>query len=575
MFFQKVPFLIELLFNGAYILLYSLYDNNKLPSNWDPVVVYRVMDTMVWFVPLILLFIMVVNYLSVKGFEEFIRKYVFSLVIFIPMIVTWGDMEFSFWLASVHLLSSLLALYDMGTIGKKKELSSNYYLTLIDRLKLQPAQFVLISFAIVIFFGAFLLKLPVASATGQSISLIDAIFMATSATCVTGLSTISVIDNFSLFGQIVILVLIQVGGLGIMTLQSSMTILLGRSMGVKDRLVMQDLLDISSMEDLVNMVFDILKYTLIIELWGGILLTIGFTFEGFEFGKALYLGFFHSISAFCNAGFSLFNNSLESFSTNSLIHGTVAFLIILGGLGFIVLRELKWAMINRKGPSHFSLHAKIVLLFTIILLVAGTLIIFLGEYLNGLDNYTLWGKLQVAFFQSATLRTAGFNTIPLTNFHTHTIYLMSLFMFVGACPGSTAGGIKVSTFAILIQSIRATLKGSNKVEFFDRAIPNYMVVRATALTIISIMAVSFFVFLMMKIEPEQNYLPIFFEVVSAFGTVGLSLGLTSYLSAAGKLVIVFIMFMGRVGPMTMVLAIGQRQPLGAKLDYPEGRIIIG
>ncbi len=570
---QKLPFLIELIFNGLYILLYSLVTNQKIPNFIPLGHAELVLSIMVWFVPIVLLFIILMNYMTVRTFDDFIRRHVFSLIIFIPMVITMGDMEFSYWLASVHLLSSLLSLYDSNSARKRGYIAPQ--LTLVERLKLKPAQFVVISFLGVIFFGAFLLKLPVSSAAEESISMIDAFFLSTSATCVTGLSPLSLADNLSLFGQIVILVLIQVGGLGIMTLQSSMALFLGRSMGVKERLIMQDVLEISNMEDLVDMIIKIVKYTLLIELWGGIFLTIGFTMEGFDFGKAVYFGFFHSISAFCNAGFSLFNNSLENFSTTPLIHVTIAILIILGGLGFIVLRELKMNILEKRRLSSFGLHSKIVLSTTAILILVGMGTIFVSEYLNSLDSYSFWEKLQISFFQSVTLRTAGFNTVPISGMHSYTIYLMTLFMFIGASPGSTAGGIKTTTFAILIHSVRSTLRGSNKVEFFDRTIPNDLVVRATALTIVSLMTVSGFLFLLLKMEPDQSFLPVFFETVSAFGTVGLSLGLTAYLTFWGKFLIIIIMFIGRVGPMTLVFAVGQKSVSSARVDYPDGRLMIG
>ena len=571
---QKLPFIIELFFNGSFISLYSLWSNSKLPSWLTPEVSKTILQYSVWFVPFVLLFIIVTSYIASEDFEYFIRKHVFSIIIFVPMIITWGDQEFAYWLAFVHLISSVLTLYE-GKGHQNVKRTVHETLGVIDRLKIKPAQFVILSFVVLIFIGTLLLKIPVAVKQGQAVSFIDAFFIATSATCVTGLSTVDVYGTFSIFGQIIILILIQVGGLGIMTLQSSMTIMLGRSIAMKDRLVMQELLDVSSLEELISMIMDIVKYTLIIELWGGIILTLAFTFEGYEFGKALYYGFFHSVSAFCNAGFALFDNSLESFSTNPLVHGTISILIILGGLGFIVLKEIKVSFVERRSLVRLSLHAKIVLSTTFILLALGTMMFFFGEFLNALDGYSMWGKLQVSFFQSVTLRTAGFNTIPLSQLHQYTIYLMTLFMFIGACPGSTGGGIKTTTFAILIQSIRSTMKGSKVVEFFDRKIPNFFVVRATAITIISMMIVSLFLFVLMKIETEENFLPFFFEAISAFGTVGLTMGVTPFLSSAGKFTIIILMFIGRVGPLTMLLAIGQKHDEEGAYEYPDGRIMIG
>ena len=297
--------------------------------------------------------------------------------------------------------------------------------------------------------------------------------------------------------------------------------------------------------------------------------------EECDFGQSLYYGFFHSVSAFCNAGFALFDNSLENYGTNPLIHGTISVLITLGGLGFLVLKELKEVIIGNKTLVRLTMHSKVVCITSIVLTCGGALFIFFGEFLGALDSYTLWEKVQISFFQSITLRTAGFNTIPLNNLNSYTIYLMSLFMFIGGSPGSTAGGVKTTTLAILTQSIISTLKGSKTVNFFDRSISGPMVVRATALMFISIIITSFFIFIMMNIESDQAFLPLFFEVISASATVGLSLGLTPYLTTLGKIAISVLMLIGRIGPLTLILAIGERQKSKGRSDFPEGRILIG
>ncbi|MFZ8933424.1 MAG: TrkH family potassium uptake protein, partial [Bacteriovoracaceae bacterium] len=446
---------------------------------------------------------------------------------------------------------------------------------LFKGIRLRPAQMVLVSFSLMIFVGTLLLMLPISSAGDKGIGFVDALFTATSATCVTGLTTLSLSTDFSIFGQVVVLFLIQVGGLSIMTLYSSLAILLGRSMGMKDRVIMQDLLDVSSLEELYAMIINIIKYTFIIELWGAIVLTIAFSMEGYEFGTSIYYGFYHSISAFCNAGFALFDTSLENYASNPLIHGTIAILITLGGLGFIVLREM--VEIIRKGKSiiRTTLHTKIVVTTSAILVAIGFLFVFFGEFLNALDHFTLWEKVQVSLFQSVTLRTAGFNSIPLNNLHSYTIYGFCLIMFIGGSPGSTAGGVKTTTLAILINSIKSTLKGRKTVSIFDRTIPGPLVVKATALTFISILITSVFILLLMKIESKTAFLPLFFEVVSAGGTVGLSLGVTPTLSLVGKVVIALLMLIGRIGPLTLVLAISTRVRKEGLLEYPDGRVLMG
>ena len=360
-----------------------------------------------------------------------------------------------------------------------------------------------------------------------------------------------------------------------MTLSSSMAILLCRSMGVRDKLVMQDLLDVGNNEEMFKLVVDIVRYTFFIELWGGIILTTAFTLEGFEFSQALYLGFFHSISAFCNAGFSLFSNSFESFSTNWLINFTISALVILGGVGFIVMRELKFAIMERRSWVRFTLHTKIVLVTSGILLLLGSLIIFFGEFLYGLDKYSLFDKMQISFFQSMTTRTAGFNSVPMESLQSHTLYVLTLFMFIGGASGSTAGGIKVTTFAILVQSIRATLKGRALVEIFGRQIPSILIVKVTAVTMISLFLATFSIYTLMRLEPDLNFLQIYFESVSALGTVGLSLGITSQLAPMSKFIVILMMLVGRIGPLTLVLAIASRQGQAGSFQYPEGKVMIG
>ena len=571
---QRIPFLLELFFNGSFILLYSLIGLNKLPEAWNK----RIIDLMLSFgangVPVVLALVVMVNYLNSKNFEMFLRKYIFSLVVFIPLILTWGDPQFAFLLSSVHLLSSILTLYDfepptVQILGTRK-------LGLLQKIRLRPAQMILLSFVGLILLGTFFLLLPVSSAPNKSLSFIDALFLATSASCVTGLSPLSIFDDLSLFGQLVLLGLIQVGGIGIMTISTSMAVLLGKSMMVSDRIFMQELLEVSSQDQIFALIFDIIRYTLVIEIWGGIILTVAFVFDNNDISVAIYWGFFHSISAFCNAGFSIFNNSLEGFATNPLIHGTIAVLITLGGVGFVALKEIQEVLINKKTIARVTLHTKTVLVTSLLLTLGGALFIFFGEYLHALDRFSTWEKIQIALFQSITTRTAGFNSIPMASLHTYTILGIIILMFIGASPGSTGGGIKTTTLAILVQSIWSTLKSRSAVILFNRRVPDITVVRATSIAFISIVSATLATLILMKLEPEQSFLAILFESISALGTVGLSLGITPYLSFAGKLVITLLMLAGRIGPLTLVLAIGEhREEAAGRVELPSGKIMIG
>ncbi|MEE2671268.1 MAG: TrkH family potassium uptake protein [Bdellovibrionota bacterium] len=578
--YQNIPFFVELVLNGIFIILYSFYANTSIETSWiSSVVVESLLEVFTAMAPFVVLISVLSYYIKAQNTDEFIRKYIFSVICIIPMFFTYGDIQFTFWLAAVHLFSSILSIYDspfdIDEEVKPENTQPTIGIGVLEKIKLAPAQLVIFSFLGIIFFGTLLLLLPISAAPGKSIGLVDALFTATSATCVTGLATMSVADNFSFIGQVVILILIQIGGLGYMTLYSSMTILLGKSLAVRDQVLMQDLLDISSLEDLLQMIINIIKYTLVIELIGATILTLAFNMEGYEFGEALFYGIFHSVSAFCNAGFALFNDSLEGFQLVPMVHMTISALIFLGGLGFIVLKELEYITFKGGKIINLSVHSKIFLTTSISLVFMVAIYIFFSEFLHALDDLSIWEKVQVAFFQSMTTRTAGFNTLPLGALHPHTIYLFTLIMFIGASPGSTGGGIKTTTFAILFQSVKATLKGRDKVEFFDRKVPNLVVVRAIAIIVISLIIVSFFILLLMRLEPELEFLKIFFEVVSAFATVGLSLGVTPLLSSAGKFAIIFVMFIGRVGPLTLALALGQKNKDKGNVDYPEGRIMIG
>tara|TARA_B100001971_G_C18268012_1_gene596262 strand:+ start:17595 stop:19292 length:1698 start_codon:yes stop_codon:yes gene_type:complete len=565
---------MELVFNGLFILLYSLNQTKQMSfSLISQETFMQVLKIMSFGAPIFVLVSIISFYKRSHSLDDFFRKYIFSLIVFVPMLMTVGDIQFAFWLSAVHLFSSLLSLYDSQSVQQSDFIGQA--INPIEKIKLAPAQIVILSFSAIIVIGTVLLSLPISAAEGKSISLIDAFFTATSATCVTGLSTLSLADNFSFIGQLIVLILLQIGGLGYMTLHSSMMILLGKSFKIKNKILMQDLLDISSVSDLISMIINIIRYTLIIELCGAVVLSIAFSFEGYEIGESIYYGFFHSISAFCNAGFSLFNNSLEGFATNPFISITISTLIILGGLGFIVLKELELVFMRKKKFVNLSVHSKVVISTSFVITALVGLYIFFTEYLHAFTGYSLFDQFQLAFFQSVTTRTAGFNTISLNALYPHTLYLICLIMFIGASPGSTGGGIKTTTFAILFQSVKATLRGKDKVEFFDRLVPNHIVVRAIAIIVISLILVSFFILLMMRIEPEHDFLALFFEVVSAFATVGLSLGITPYLTGVGKVVIILLMFVGRIGPLTLALAVGKTKSQDAQVEYPTGRLLIG
>lgn len=569
----RLPLLLEFFLNGFFILIYTFKKSGNFQHLIEKLPVQDIFSFALFVVPAVLFLSVATNFLKSESFEDFIRKYIFSVIIFVPMLITWGDLEFLYWLSAVHLFSSVISVYEKKEqrVSFNKEITSSFFF----RLKLQPAQVVLISFGIWIGLGTLLLALPVSMNSGKSMGFVDAFFMATTSSCVTGLTTLSPADDLSIFGQMVMLILIQVGGLGIMTLSSSMAVIMGKSLQMREQVIMQDVLDTSNSEELLSLIIDIIRYTFTVEFIGAVILTVAFYQEGYEIGQSMYLGFYHSISAFCNAGIALFTNSLDEFRHSETILYTVMFLVTLGGIGFSVMKDVTNAVKNRTSIRELSLHTKIVLTTHFSLLIVSTLYLFFSEFLNAFQDMGIWERFNISLFHAVIIRTAGFGMMDLNTLHPHSLYLLIIVMFIGASPGSTGGGIKTTTMAVLLQSITATLRGKNHVEFFERRIPQQVVVKAIAIFIISLIICSSSILIMMRLEPDKNFLDIFFECVSAFATVGSSLGITPLLSSAGKICISLLMFVGRVGPLTLVLAISSRAVLPKKVEYPEGKILIG
>lgn len=578
--YHRLSFILELLVNGAFIVLFFLLTRKQHSEVWkfiDLPLAQGITGILVYLVPFVILFTVIAHWLYYEDFEEFIRKSALSAVLICPFFIILGDQEFTFWLASIHLFSSVLSLYDFKegspTKAKKQSVNMGFYST----FKLAPSQLFLSTFLFLILIGGVLLSLPISNNPGNQATIVDHFFVATSAICVTGLSSVVISEVYSPLGQIILLLLVQVGGLGIMTLSSCFTVLMGRSLAMKEQVLMQGVLGVSSLEELIDMIVQIVKMTLIIELWGAAALTIIFMQDNIDFGEALFSGVFHAVSAFCNAGFSIYPNNMESFARNPWITAVICSLIFIGGIGFLVIQDFKNVVMNRRKLRNLSLHSKVVLVTSISLVLVGTVAILFGEFLNpaSLDSFSLWDKIHISFFHSVVSRTAGFNTIPLGSFYSHTIFFMIILMFIGASPGSTGGGIKTSTFAILIQSVKATIKGEANVEIFGRNISSPLVLRATALSFVSLMIVSFFILLIVNVEKNQDFLALIFEVVSAFSTAGLSMGITSSLTDLGKIILICLMYIGRVGPLTLVLAIGEARKETDQVDYPDGNIMIG
>lgn len=445
------------------------------------------------------------------------------------------------------------------------------------RRPLPPAQVLAVSFAGLIALGTVLLSLPVASSTGRRLPLVDALFTSTSAVCVTGLIVADTPKAFSGIGQVLILLLIQAGGLGYMTLSTAIVVALGGRVTIRERLALKEALNLDTTEGLVRFTLTVLRITVAFELVGAVILAARWAGE-LGLARATYVGLFHAVSAFNNAGFSLFSTNLMAYRGDAVVCLTIAALIICGGLGFLVLSELgrfrRWALL--------SVHTRLVLVITAALLGAGTLAVYALERANPATLGPL-GPGQAwlaAFFQAVTPRTAGFNTVDIGRLRPATLFVLLALMFIGASPGGTGGGVKTSTFGVTLAALSATIRGEPDAMLFRRRIPRGVVARAFLVCFTAFLALDLVAFLLLVTE-RHALLPTLFETTSAFGTVGLSMSpagsvvsLSGEFSALGKLLVTLMMFIGRVGPLTLAVAVVGRRPV-SRIRYPEARVLIG
>lgn len=429
--------------------------------------------------------------------------------------------------------------------------------------------FLALGFLITILMGTFLLMQPIASKAGIETPFIDALFTATSATCVTGLVIYNTLAHWTTFGHVVIILLIQIGGLGFMAMTILIAMGLKRKITLSDRLVIKEQFGQESLTGMVRWMRYIVLVTLGIEGIGAILLSTQLIPE-YGIRKGIWYSVFHSISAFCNAGFDLFGDSLVPYQLNPVITLTIAFLIVIGGLGFGVYLDL----FSRK-KHQITLHTKLVLTITAFLLVSGTILFFFLEDGNPstMQEMPLWAKWMAAFFQSVTTRTAGYYSIAQGGMYEVTAVLSIILMFIGGSPAGTAGGIKTTTFAVLLLSTRAQLKGQEKIEVFNRTISSDVVTRALTIIMLGlcwVIGLSFFI----SVTEGFAFITTLFETVSAFATVGLTIDLTPELSAISKALLSLTMYMGRVGPVTLAYAlIKRRKPKDSVNAY--GNVMVG
>jgi len=430
---------------------------------------------------------------------------------------------------------------------------------------------VLAGFAIAIIIGAILLSLPPMTVSGK-ISVIDALFTSTSAICVTGLIVQDTPTYFTDLGKALLLVLIQIGGLGIITVGSIFGLMLGRKIHIRDKFFLDSSFGRKHPFSAGRFFAVIVAITFTIEFIGFIALTLIYYLKySYPIKASMTFGLFHSVSAFNNAGFSLYSNSLESFSSDISLNLVMMVLIVIGGLGFPVISEL----IAFKRRKKLSLHSKLVLSITGGLILLGTLVFFLLEFRNpnSIGGVSNGEKVLVSFFQSVTPRTAGFNTIGMNKLNLSTVFLLSLFMFIGASPGGTGGGIKTTTFAAVTAGALTSLRGRNQLVMFKRAVPRTLISRALTITLTAIVIVISTTIAVLILE-KCTLTQALFESVSAFGTVGLTTGITMGLKTATKAVLVVSMFLGRIGLSTLSLAIAMRSTED-RVKHPEESITIG
>lgn len=438
-----------------------------------------------------------------------------------------------------------------------------------DKITLNPPLVLSLGFAILITFGGVLLSLPFFTKSGEATDLIDSMFVAASASCVTGLTPVNTFEHWNTYGHVLLIILIQIGGLGVMSLASIIPLILGKKIGMKSRQILKEQLNVESLEGMIVLFKYVLVFTFGIEILGAILLSFRFI-PLYGTGTGIWYSIFHSISAFCNAGFDILGDSMYPFRDDILVNLTLSFLVIIGGLGFVVTSEL----FRRRSFQKISTHSKLVLLISGALLVLGTVMFLFLENGDGVLQYeSVKGSILESFFQSVVARTAGFYSVDLSKIKDSTALMLMGLMFVGGSPGSTAGGIKTTTLGVLFISTHAVVRGESEPVVFGRHIGMDVVRKALAIFLVSItiiLSVSF----ILTITESARLVDILYETVSALATVGASKGITADLSDVGKILITFCMYLGRLGPMTMAFAFGMKDKKSL-IRYPESFISIG
>ncbi len=569
--------LVSLLVIVSLILEYGFYPTPEMRF-----ILHRVNVFVLWFFILQYFLRLVaarhpLEFIRVRWFESVLITIIIAELVFIGSRMGWTQFnQFLFGKEILDLTRVYIVILQLS-VASTLLIEAVRLNRRIARLKLHPAQILMGSFLLIIFIGTGLLMLPRSVAPGNHISFLDALFTATSATCVTGLIVVDTGSFFSPLGQGVILFLIQVGGLGIMTFSSFFALLLRRNISLRESAMLGNMLNV----EYQGLIREILLYTVLFtvgfELLGAATLFVGFLEQSFSTGQAVYAALFHSISAFCNAGFSIFSDSLMQFTSNYWVLGTVMTLIVIGGLGFPVLMNLSGFRLQpMRGQGHLhrlTVQTRVVLLVSSALIVLGAVAYLSVEWNATLAGLSPFQKTIHALFQSITTRTAGFNTRDIGQIQIPTVLIFVALMFIGASPGSTGGGIKTTTISVLFARVWTVIRGQEHTHLFHKKVGDGVVNRAIVVFLASLSFVMLAIFLL-TLSEQQAFVDIVFEVVSAFGTVGLSRGITPELSSFGKVVIILAMFLGRLGVLTISVALaGPVKP--ARFDYPRENIMVG
>ncbi len=520
---------------------------------------------------------------SAKYKRQYFRQNMYTFLvtcIFLGLFIYSKFISYSMLVSELMILSVFArSIFAILKIYSRSRKITGY----VEKFTANPARTILLSFFFVIVAGALILMMGFTSVNGEGLKFVDAFFTATSAVCVTGLTVVDTAAYLSVWGQLTVMLLIQIGGLGIMILSFFAIFLVRRRVSLADKMLLSYMLSEDDTTNIFSALSSIVISTFVIEgagallLFGGFYGTLGFTW------KNVFFSVFHSVSAFCNAGFSLYEGNLESFRLNPLVILTVSALIVCGGIGFAVIGNIRGFLTERirnlfshkKKALHtdLSLSTKVVLLYTGILVFGGMFFIYILEHDNSMKTYNLGEQYLAAFFQSVTLRTAGFNSMPLGHLRDATYIVMCLLMFIGAGSGSTAGGLKVNTLAILFSSLRSYLKGQKTVMMGNYAVSNEKTVRAFIILFAGGIAVICGTFVL-SVSEQQSFVAILFETVSAIGTVGLSAGITSFLSDIGNITLMLLMFWGRQGPLTILAAAGWEEEK-VSISWPQADILVG